>query len=138
MKNAILIYSLVIAAAALLLTWFEYHFVVRTFPPQVYIIVVAIAFTVLGAWVGYRLTARRPPAAGFERNVRAIAALGLSEREVEVLALLAEGCSNKEIAERLFVSPHTVKTHVSNLYGKLEVSRRTQAVQKARELAILP
>jgi ATP/maltotriose-dependent transcriptional regulator MalT len=74
---------------------------------------------------------------GFERNDRVIETLGISGRELEVLELLAEGLSNKEIAARLYVSSHTIKTHLSNLYQKLEVSRRTQAIQKARMLGIL-
>lgn len=64
--------------------------------------------------------------------------MGISGRELEVLELLAQGSSNKEIADRLCVSPHTVKTHLGHLYDKLDVARRTQAVQKARELRILP
>jgi ATP/maltotriose-dependent transcriptional regulator MalT len=64
--------------------------------------------------------------------------LGISSRELEVLALLAAGASNKEIARRLEVSPNTVKTHVTKLFAKLEASRRTEAIQRARELGIIP
>ena len=136
MKRAILLYSLAIAAAALVLQWLEYRYAVRAFSTEVYIVVIAAGFTVLGVWAGYRLTSPRP-SHEFERNDRAIESLGISDRELEVLELLAGGHSNKEIAERLFVSPHTVKSHVGHLYGKLEVSRRTQAVHKARQLKIL-
>jgi ATP/maltotriose-dependent transcriptional regulator MalT len=99
---------------------------------------VAILFTGLGAWAGRRLTlgTRRP--SPFEENRRAVDTLGISDRELELLGLLAEGCSNKEIARRASISVNTVKTHLSSLYGKLDVSRRTQAVRKARELRILP
>jgi len=137
MKRAFLLYSAAIAAAALTLQWLEYRYAVRALSTEVYIGAVAVGFTALGLWAGYRLTSRGPKTA-FEKNDRAIAALGISGRELEVLELLAQGSSNKEIADRLCVSPHTVKTHLGHLYDKLDVARRTQAVQKARELRILP
>ena len=137
MKRAVLLYSLAIAAAAVILQWLEYRHAVRAFSTETYIVVIAAGFTALGAWAGYRLTST-PRSERFERNIRAVEALNISDRELEVLELLAVGHSNKEIAERLHVSPHTVKTHLGHLYGKLEVSRRTQAVQKARQLRILP
>ncbi len=137
MKRAILLYSLMIAALAWLLHWLEYRYSVRAFSTEIYIVLIALGFTALGGWVGHRLTSGRSKSS-FERNARAIETLGISERELEVLELLAEGHSNKEIAARLFVSPHTVKTHLAHIYGKLEVSRRTEAVQKARKLQIIP
>jgi DNA-binding CsgD family transcriptional regulator len=137
MKKTIVVYSLAIAAAAFLLQWLEYQYVVRVFPTEVYVVVIAVLFTVLGVWVGNRLTGSAPKSE-FERNRQAIDYLGVSDREVEVLELLAEGHSNQEIADSLFVSPNTVKTHLANLYGKLEVSRRTQAVQKAKQLRLIP
>ena len=137
MKRAVLLYSAAIAAAALMLQWLEYRYAVRALSTEVYIGAVAVGFTALGLWAGYRLTSRGPKTA-FEKNERAIAVLGISGRELEVLELLAQGSSNKEIADRLCVSPHTVKTHLGHLYDKLDVARRTQAVQKARELRILP
>ena len=137
MKRAVLLYSVAIAAAALTLQWLEYRYAVRALSTEVYIGAVAVGFTALGLWAGYRLTSRGPKTA-FEKNDRAIAVLGISGRELEVLELLAQGSSNKEIADRLCVSPHTVKTHLGHLYDKLDVARRTQAVQKARELRILP
>jgi len=137
MKRAVLLYSAAIAAAALTLQWLEYRYAVRALSSEVYIGAVAVGFTALGLWAGYRLTSRGPKTA-FEKNDRAIAVLGISGRELDVLELLAQGSSNKEIADRLCVSPHTVKTHLGHLYDKLDVARRTQAVQKARELRILP
>ena len=138
MKKTIVIYSLVIAAAAFALQWLEYQYAVRVLSTEIYVVVIALAFTALGIWVGNRLTARSEPVPAFERNAQAMDYLGISDREYEVLELLAEGCSNREIGDKLFVSPNTVKTHLAHLYGKLEVSRRTQAVQKARTLRILP
>jgi DNA-binding CsgD family transcriptional regulator len=135
-KRTILLYSLGVAAGAFALQWLEYQYAVRVFSTEIYVVAVAVLFTVLGVWVGHRVTApRRSPVDG--RNDRAIAHLGITDRECEVLDLLACGHSNREIAERLFVSPNTVKTHLASLYGKLEVSRRTQAVAKARALRMI-
>jgi ATP/maltotriose-dependent transcriptional regulator MalT len=80
---------------------------------------------------------RRPPAEDFRVNERALESLGISHRELEVLVLLAAGRSNKEIANQLAVSPNTVKTHVAKLFEKLDVSRRTEAILRARELGML-
>jgi DNA-binding CsgD family transcriptional regulator len=138
MTRSILISGLAIAAAAVALQWLNYRYAVRALSTDSYIGLLALGFTVLGVWAGYRLTlGRTDHRIPRERNTRAIASLGISERELAVLELLAAGHSNKEIADRLFVSPHTVKTHVGHLYDKLEVARRTEAVQKARMLGIL-
>lgn len=136
MKKSIFLYSLAVGVTAFLLHWLEYKYTVRVFSTELYIVLIAVVFTVLGIWVGRRLTETTPPAP-FERNDKAIAYLGISEREYEVLELLAQGMSNKEIASHLFVSPNTVKTHLARLYEKLEVSRRTQAVGKAKSLRII-
>ncbi len=138
MKTTIAVYSLTIAIAAFALQWLEYQYAVRVLSTEVYIVVIALLFTALGIWVGGQLTRGGGAPKAFEKNTQAIEYLGISQREFEVLELLAEGHSNKEIAESLFVSPNTVKTHLGNLYGKLEVSRRTQAVQKARALRMIP
>lgn len=137
MKKTILIYSLATAGGAFLLSWLEYQYTVRVFSTEIYIVFIALLFTALGIWVGHHLTTR-PVSGSFKKNVDAIQYLGISTREYEVLLLLAEGHSNKEIAKRLFVSPNTVKTHLARLYGKLEVSRRTQAIHKAQKLEMIP
>jgi DNA-binding NarL/FixJ family response regulator len=98
---------------------------------------VAILFIALGIWVGNRLTPQ-PRGPAFERNNAAIRSLGISERECEVLDLLASGAANKVIARRLGISPNTVKTHVARLFEKLEAANRTEAIHKARTLDILP
>ena len=136
MMRPILIYALVIAAGALALRWLQYQYVIRLLSPEIYVVLIAAAFTVLGAWAGHRIT-RRPATPGAGRNQQAIDYLKISEREYRVLELLAAGHSNKEIADQLCVSVNTVKTHLANLYSKLEVSRRTQAVRKARELRLI-
>lgn len=135
--RTVLVYGLCLAAGAFALRWLEYQYTIRLFTREAYIALIAVAFTVLGVWVGHRLTRRQPPAP-FERNGKALEYLGVTDREYEVLTLLAIGNSNREIAEQLFVSPNTVKTHLGSLYGKLEVSRRTQAVRKAKELRLIP
>lgn len=137
MIRTVILYALALAAGALLLQWLEYNYFVRAFSTEIYIALIALAFAGLGVWAGMRL-ARRPASATFEKNDAAIASLGITLREQDVLALLAAGKSNKEIAQKLGVSPNTVKTQVASLYQKLEVQRRTQAVQKARELALIP
>lgn len=134
--RAILVYGALIAIAAFGLEWLDYRHSVRALPTPYFVVIVAILFAAVGIWMGVRLTARAP-AHPFARNDRAIAALGISARECEVLELLAEGLSNKEIARRLDISPNTVKTHVARLFEKLEVARRTEAIRKARALAIL-
>ncbi|MCZ6726706.1 MAG: LuxR C-terminal-related transcriptional regulator [Acidobacteria bacterium] len=136
MKRTIIIYSLTVAVGAFLLQWLEYRYAVHVFSTEIYIVLIALLFTALGVWVGRRIAAR--PRGSFDKNVRAIDYLGISEREYEVLELLAKGHSNREIGEQLFVSPNTVKTHLAHLYDKLEVARRTQAVDRARALGMIP
>ena len=131
MKRAVLLYSAAIAAAALTLQWLEYRYAVRALSTEVYIGAVAVGFTALGLWAGYRLTSRGPKTA-FEKNDRAIAALGISGRELEVLELLAQGSSNKEIARKLRIGVSTVKNHVHNILDKLQVCRRGEAAALVR------
>lgn len=131
-------YGLGLAAVALLLGLLDVGWRIRTLETEVYLVAVALLFAGLGAWVATRILPRRASAAAFEPNRKAMDYLGITDREAELLGMLAEGSSNREIARRAFISENTVKTHLSSLYGKLEVSRRTQAVRKARELGILP
>jgi len=136
MWRTILLYGAILALGVVALEWLEYRVLLRTHPFAVYLGLFALAFMALGAWVSFRLL-RRPPPGPFEVNRQALASLGVSEREQEVLELLAAGRSNKEIALKLEVSPNTVKTHVANLFGKLGVKRRTAAILKARELGMI-
>jgi DNA-binding CsgD family transcriptional regulator len=136
MLRTILIYGLVLAALAMGLQWLEYEYLVRTHATETYVVLIALGFLGLGLWAGARLF-RRSPYAGFAPNTRARETLRISERELEVLQRLASGHSNKEIARQLAVSPNTVKTHVANLFDKLEVKRRTEAIHKARELGMI-
>ncbi|HWE47201.1 MAG TPA: response regulator transcription factor [Caulobacteraceae bacterium] len=136
MIRTVVIWGVVLAVAAFALEFLKYGYVVRAFPAPVYVGIVATVFAACGAWLGWRLTARRQ--GGFERNDQAVTSLGLTPQEVRVLERLAAGQSNKEIARTMELSPNTVKTHLSNLFEKLEVSRRTQAIGKARELRLIP
>jgi ATP/maltotriose-dependent transcriptional regulator MalT len=120
------------------LQWLQYRMLVREHPGEIYLALFGIAFLTLGVWVGARLFRRPAANADFIPNTAARASLGISEREYEVLQHLAAGRSNKEIAAELTVSPNTVKTHVARLYEKLEAARRTEAIQKARELGLIP
>ncbi len=136
MWRLIFAYGLTLAALAFLLEWLDYKHAVHAWTTEFYIACIAIIFVALGIWVGNRLTAR--PREAYARNDAAITSLGISGREIEVLEMLAAGHANKVIARRLDISPNTVKTHVARLFEKLEVASRTQAINKARELEILP
>jgi NarL family two-component system response regulator LiaR len=140
MRRTIIIYGVAMAALLGLLKFVEYRYLVRDIPLEFYIGAVAVMFTSLGIWAGLRLT--RPKivevSAPFELDEKNLQKLGLSKREYEVLELISHGLSNQEIAEKLFVSMSTVKTHVSNVLAKLDASRRTQAIRRAKELRIIP
>lgn len=146
MKKTILLYGIALALLVGLLKAVEYRFLVRDLSMEVYMTIVAMFFSALGIWAGLRLTQRRPGATAspqlgssspLETSTALLEKYKLSKREHEVLMLIAAGYSNQEIAERLFVSLNTIKTHSSNLFLKLDVKRRTQAVQKAKELGLL-
>jgi DNA-binding CsgD family transcriptional regulator len=137
MWRTVLVTSGLLVVAALGLQWIEYKLLVREHPGELYIALIAAGFLALGVWAGMRLVPQRAGGEAFVPNVRVRETLGISDREFEVLELLAAGRSNKEIANTLNVSPNTVKTHVSKLFGKLEVTRRTAAILRARELGMI-
>ena len=140
--RTLLIYGFFTALLAIILKWLEYRFWIRGHMIELYVGLIAGMFLLLGIWMGLKWTSRRqqgtttlhPPVIP---NAEQVKKIGLSAREQEVLALIARGHSNQEIADQLFVSLSTVKTHVSNVLSKLDVKRRTQAIQKAKELNIL-
>lgn len=134
--RAVLAYGALLAVCAGALQWLEYRQVMRVHTDEVQIALVAALFLALGVWVGMRLMPGARPDRG-DGNPAAQASLGISSREHEVLVLLAEGLSNKEIASRLGVSPNTVKTHVARVLEKLDARRRTEAILKARELGLV-
>jgi DNA-binding CsgD family transcriptional regulator len=135
LKQAVL-YGAALALGTLALQWLDYQRLVRAHSGDIYVFLIAIAFLGLGIIVGVRLFASRGPQA-FDGNPAAQASLGISARELTVLRELAEGRSNKEIAALLNVSPNTVKTHVARLFEKLGAKRRTDAINRARELGIV-
>jgi DNA-binding CsgD family transcriptional regulator len=143
MKRTIFIYAVALAGLIFLLKQLEYRFFIKDFSFEFYAGVIALMFTILGVWVGLRLTRRKTivvdrNAQEFKVNEDLMRKIGISTREYEVLQLIALGHSNQEIADKLFISLNTVKTHSANLFLKLEVKRRTQAIQKAKEMALIP
>jgi len=140
LKKTIFLYGLALALLVLIMRMIEYRFLVRDLTLEFYIGIVAIFFTALGIWVGLRFTRKKVVVINpeFQFNENEQSQRGISKRELEVLELMALGLANQEIADKLFVSLNTVKTHTSNLFSKLGVSRRTQAIQKAKELSLIP
>jgi two-component system, NarL family, response regulator LiaR len=140
MRKTILLYGVAMAALTGILKFIEYRYFVRDFSLEFYLGAVAVLFTAVGVWAGMKLTRKKVIVAGadFKLNEPELQRLGISKREYEVLELMAQGLSNQEIADKLFVSLNTVKTHSSNLFMKLDARRRTQAIHRAKELGLLP
>lgn len=147
--NKIVIYGLALAAMLLLMKWMEYQFLILDHALDLYIGGIAILFTALGIWLAIKLSKPKKETIIIEREVpapkvpfaptgEAVEQIGLSARELEVLQHMASGMSNAQIADKLFVSVSTVKTHSSRIFEKLEVSRRTEAVNVARKFGIIP
>ncbi len=132
-----MLYGMALAVAAFTLEWLQYKYSTKAYSVEIYVVLIAIGFAALGIWVGHRLTAQQPRGP-FQRNMAAFRSLGISKREREVLEALARGQSNKEIARTLGISPNTVKTHIANLYAKLEVTGRVRAIEEARTLHLIP
>jgi DNA-binding CsgD family transcriptional regulator len=139
MRKTTILYGIAMAVLLFALKYAEYRFFVRDLSEEFYIGFIAFLFTSLGIWVGWKLTHRplMTQTPDFLPDESALTALGISKREHEVLELIAQGLSNNEIAGKLFLSPHTVKSHSSSLFQKLNARRRTEAVKRAKELKIL-
>ena len=148
MKKHILIYGLCGGVLIILLKLVEYRFLVVEHSIEIYGGLIALLFAVLGIWLGLKLTRKTetivvrevqvPAPSTFTLNETRLRELGITRRELEILELIAGGLSNREIAEKLFVSENTVKTHSSRLFDKLSAKRRTQAVQMAKEFGLIP
>ena len=147
MKKHILIYGLCGGLLIVALKLVEYRFLVVEHSVEIYGGLVAAMFAGLGIWLGLKLTKKKETvvvkeipvvAQPFSVNEARLRELGITRREREILELIAMGLSNREIAERLFVSENTVKTHSSRLFDKLSAKRRTQAVQIGKELGLIP
>lgn len=146
----IMLYGLSMAAFMFILNWLELRFVVYDHGFELFIGFIALGFTALGIWLASKLSKPKVQTIvvekeipvlkteHFEPDMAAIQRLDLSKREVEVLNLMAKGLSNQEIATTLFVSLSTIKTHNQSLFVKLDVKRRTQAIERARALQIIP
>ena len=145
-----IIYSLSLAVLLFLLKWLELRFVIFDHAFEIYAGAIAVIFTALGIWLALKLSKPKIETVVVEKEVYVarnenfvldaslVSQLELSKRELEVLGLLAQGYSNQEIAAKLFVSVSTVKTHNQNLFEKLEVKRRIQAVEKDKSLHLIP
>ena len=146
MKKHILIYGLCGGVLIVILKLVEYRFLVIQHSIEIYGGLIALLFAVLGIWLGLKLTKNKetvivrevPAPQFFTVNETRLRELGITRRELEILELIANGLSNREIAEKLFVSENTVKTHSSRLFDKLRARRRTQAVQLGKELGLIP
>ena len=141
MKRTILLYSLSLAVLVIVLKLLEYRFLVQALPVEMDLGTVAILVTAIGVWAGLKLTRTKTVIVNqsdFQFDPKSLEKTGISKREFEVLELMAKGLSNQEIADTLFVSLNTIKTHSSNLFLKLDTKRRTQAIQKAKELGLIP
>lgn len=144
----IIIYGSSLAALVFVLKWMQWKFLIVDNSIDIYIGLIALFFTVLGIWIALQLTKTKTEKVVIEKKVfvpaeeiqideEAIKALNLSPREYEVLQLMAKGLSNADIAGELYLTLSTIKTHVSNLYVKMDVKRRTQAIEKAKSLRII-
>lgn len=143
----IFLYGGALALLLFLLRMLELHFVIIDHAFEVYIGAIAVIFTGLGIWLALKLAKPKVTTVVVEKeiyinnftlNEAALNELNLSKREFEVLQLMAEGLSNQEIATRLFLSLPTIKTHAARLFEKMDVKRRTQAIEKAKRLQIIP
>ena len=144
----ILLYGLCGGILIVALRMIEFRFLVVEHSIEIYGGVIAALFAGIGIWLGLKLTRKKevlivrevlvPATAPFSLNEQRLKDLGITKRELEILALIAQGMSNREIAEKLFVSENTVKTHSSRLFDKLGAKRRTQAVQFAKEMGLIP
>ncbi|MEJ7558724.1 MAG: response regulator transcription factor [Pedobacter sp.] len=148
-NRSILLYGTSLAILLLMMKWLEWRMVVIDHTVEMYAGALAILFTGLGIWLANKLTSLKTITVVVEKQVliktdhfvlneAEVSRLCLSKRELEVLQLMEDGLSNLQIAERLFISLNTVKTHSSKIFQKLDVQRRTQAVEIARRLNIIP
>lgn len=153
MKKQIIIYGLCAGLLIAALRAIEYRYVVVERSIEIYGGLIALLFASVGIWLGLKLTKKEQVIVERERivekevliraetpfspNEKLLQELAITRREFEILGLIASGLSNREIGERLFVSENTVKTHSSRLFDKLSVKRRTQAVQRAKELGLI-
>jgi DNA-binding CsgD family transcriptional regulator len=143
-----MIYGLCGGILIVVLRLIEFRFLVVEHSIEIYGGLIAAVFAGLGIWLGLKLTKKKevvvvkevpvPATQTFTLNEGRLKDLGITRRELEILELIAQGLSNREIADKLFVSENTVKTHSSRLFDKLSARRRTQAVQIGKEMGLIP
>jgi NarL family two-component system response regulator LiaR len=148
MRKHVLLYGLLGGVLLAGLKLVEYRYLVVQYSVEIYGGIVAAVFAGVGLWLGLRLTRKTetvvvrevmvPAPVDFVRDQARLQALAITPRELEVLELIAAGLSNKEIAQRVFVSENTVKTHLSRVFDKLGARRRTQAVQLGKQFRLIP
>ena len=143
----LLYYAAAMVVLLVLLRWIEFRFLVVDHQYEMYAGIIAVFFLLFGVWIAHKLVApkvetiiveKQVPIQRFIFNETELQQRNISKRELEVLTLMAQGLSNQEIAEQLFVSLNTIKTHSAKLFEKLEVKRRTQAIETAKKLSLLP
>lgn len=149
-SKSFLLYSASLGLLLFLLKWLELRYIIIEHSFEIYAGLIAVVFTALGIWLALKLSKPKIETVVVEKevyvtkdeefipNTSLIVQLELSKRELEILVLMAQGHSNEEIAATIFVSLSTVKTHIQNLFFKLDVKRRTQAIEKAKRLKIIP
>jgi DNA-binding CsgD family transcriptional regulator len=144
----IISYAIAMALLLLLLRWLEFRFLVLEHQYEIYIGIISLLFLLFGIWLADKISKPKTETIVVEKEIRVpiedfilneteLQQRNISKRELEVLTLMAKGLSNQEIAEQLFVSLNTVKTHSAKLFEKLDVKRRTQAVETAKKLELL-
>jgi len=148
--KATIIYGISLALLLFILKWLELRFIIIDHAFEIYVGAISIIFTALGIWIALKILKPRTETIFVEKEIyisndgdfvlndKELSRLGISKRELEVLELMASGLSNQEIAAHLFVSLNTIKTHSSRIFEKLDVRRRTQAVEKAKRLSLIP
>jgi two-component system, NarL family, response regulator LiaR len=153
-KKTVLLYGLLGGLLVAVLKMVEYRFLIIEHSFEIYGGIIAAIFSAVGIWLGLKFTRPRETVVTrevpvevrvpvsttgpFVRNQARVDQLGLTPRELDILEAMAAGLSNREIAERLFVSENTVKTHAGRVFDKLAAKRRTQAVQLAKEAGLIP
>lgn len=149
-NKGILAYGFFMAVLLFLLKWLEMRFIIVDHAFEIYAGAMAVLFTSLGIWLALKLTRQKVKTVVVEKRINVstdepfqvnneeVMRLGLSKRELEVLQLMSTGLSNQEIAESMFVSLHTIKSHASRIFEKLDVRRRTLAIEKAKRLKLIP
>jgi DNA-binding CsgD family transcriptional regulator len=149
-NKQIIIYGSALAILLFLLKWLETRYILIDQQLDIYVGLIAVLFTAFGIWLALKIRKPKVETVVIEKKVvlatgpdfilneEEVRRLNLSKRELEVLQLMAGGLSNQEIAECLFVSLNTIKTHSAQIFEKMQVKRRTQAVDRAKRLSIIP